>query len=99
MPDSGAQLTLKAGNAPVAPLVLHGVVGGGNHLQSGDPNARLPCLFHKKREEELSINAGILTKLLNEIFKFELFFYDFNTDVLTLIEDKALTSINITFRC
>ena len=32
---------LKAGNAPVAPLVLHGVMDGGNHLPSGDPNARL----------------------------------------------------------
>ena len=36
-------LTLKAGNAPVAPLVLHGVVSGGDHLPSGDPYARLPC--------------------------------------------------------
>ena len=42
MPGSGAQLTFKAGNAPVAPLVLHGVVGGSIHLPSGDPNARLP---------------------------------------------------------
>ena len=41
--------TSKAGNTPVAPLVLHGVVGCGNHLPSGDPNARLLCLFHKKR--------------------------------------------------
>ena len=40
---------LLAGNALVAPLVLHGVVGGGDHLPSGDPNARLPCLFHKKK--------------------------------------------------
>ena len=48
MPGSGAQPTLKAGNASVATLVLHGVVGGGNHLPSGDSNARLPCLFHKK---------------------------------------------------
>ena len=50
MPGSGAQTTLQAGNAPAAPLVLHGVVGGGNHLPSGDPNARLPCLFHKKKK-------------------------------------------------
>ena len=42
---------LKASNAPVAPLVLHGVVGGGSHLPSGDPTARLPCLFHKKKYE------------------------------------------------
>ena len=35
----------KTGNAPVAPLVLHGVVGGGDHLPSGDSYARLPCLF------------------------------------------------------
>ena len=40
--------TLHAGNAPVAPLVLHGVVGGGDHLPSDHLNARLPCLFHKK---------------------------------------------------
>ena len=45
MPGSGAQTTLQAGNAPAAPLVLHGVVGGGDHLPSGDPNARLPCPF------------------------------------------------------
>ena len=35
-------------DAPVANLVLHGVVGGGSHLLSGDPNAHLPCLFLKK---------------------------------------------------
>ena len=33
------------GNALVAPLVLQGVVGGGNYLPSGDSNARLPCPF------------------------------------------------------
>ena len=44
--NAGAQPTLKAGNAPVAPLVLHRVVGGGDHLPSGDLNARLPYLFH-----------------------------------------------------
>ena len=46
--------TLEAGNAPVAPLVLHGVVGGDNHLPSGDPNACFFCvlmLFHKKKSE------------------------------------------------
>ena len=36
----------KAGNPPVAPLVLHGVVGGDDHLPSGDPYARFPYLFH-----------------------------------------------------
>ena len=30
---------LKADNAPAAPLLLHGVVGGGDHLPSGDPYA------------------------------------------------------------
>ena len=47
-PNSGhasCQFRAKAGNAPVAPLVLHEVVGGGNHLPSGDPNARLPYPF------------------------------------------------------
>ena len=39
----------KTDNEPVAPLVLHGFVGGDNHLSSGDPHARLPCLFHKKK--------------------------------------------------
>ena len=48
-----AHSTLKAGNAPVAPLVLLGVVGGGDHLPSGDPfsfskDSFLPCLFHTK---------------------------------------------------
>ena len=47
----GAQTTLQAGNAPAAPLVLHGVVGDGDHLPSGDPNARLPFLFHKKKKK------------------------------------------------
>ena len=28
--------------------MLHGVVDGGNHLASGDPCARWPCLFDKK---------------------------------------------------
>ena len=41
--------TLKAGNAHVAPLVLHGVAGGGDHLPSGDPEARLFCLFPLKK--------------------------------------------------
>ena len=45
MPGSGAQPTLEAGNVPVAPLVLHGIVGGGSHLLTGEPNARLPCPF------------------------------------------------------
>ena len=45
--------TLAAGKEPVAPLVLHGVVGGGKHLPSGDPNARLPCMFHKKKNRIL----------------------------------------------
>ena len=49
MSGSGAQPTLKAGNAPIAPLVVHGVVGGGSHLPLGDPNARLHYLFHKKK--------------------------------------------------
>ena len=34
-----------AGNALVTPLVLHRVVGGGDHLPSGVPYARLACLF------------------------------------------------------
>ena len=42
-------IALKAGNAPVAPLVLHGAVGGGYHLRPGDPKARLPCPFPKKK--------------------------------------------------
>ena len=54
------ELRIKAGNAPVAPLVLHGAMSGGNHLPSGDPNARLPCLFHKKKmppEMDLCLNC------------------------------------------
>ena len=39
--------TLKAGNAPVPPPVLHAVVGGGDHLPSGDPDARLPFTIKK----------------------------------------------------
>ena len=57
MPGSGAQTTLQAGNAPAAPLVLHGVVGGGDHLPSGDPDARLPCLFHKKKIDRFNFYA------------------------------------------
>ena len=45
---------LGGGNAPVAPLVLHGVLGGGNHLPSDDPHARLPYLFHKKNLHKIS---------------------------------------------
>ena len=49
VPSKSASIsTLNAGNAPVASLVLHGAVGGGDHLPSGDPNARFSCLFHKK---------------------------------------------------
>ena len=51
MPGSGAQPFLKTGNAPVPPLVLHGAVGGGNHLPSGDPNARLPYPFPQKKNK------------------------------------------------
>ena len=46
---SGAQPTLKAGNAPVAPLVLHGVVGGGDHLPTGGPYASWPCLLYRRK--------------------------------------------------
>ena len=49
-------LRFAAGNAKlpthlkaVAALVMHGVMGGGSHLPSGDPNASLPRLFHKKK--------------------------------------------------
>ena len=42
--------TLEVGNAPVASLVLHGVVGSGEHLPSGDRT--LVCLVFslKKRK-------------------------------------------------
>ncbi|VVD04280.1 unnamed protein product [Leptidea sinapis] len=33
--------SLKAGNTPVIPLVLQEIVGGGDHLTTGDPYARL----------------------------------------------------------
>ncbi|VVC99519.1 unnamed protein product [Leptidea sinapis] len=33
--------SLKAGNAPVITLVLQEIVGGGDHLTTGDPYARL----------------------------------------------------------
>ena len=49
--------TLKAGNAPVAPLVLHGVMGGGDHLSSGNPNTRFPCLFYKKKQFESKLDV------------------------------------------
>ena len=44
---------LKIGYAPVSPLVLHRVVGGGDHL----PLADLICLvfFHKKKKKKISI--------------------------------------------
>ena len=44
--------TLKASNAPVASLgeSLYGAVGGGDHFPSGDPNARLHCLFYKETD-------------------------------------------------
>ena len=41
--------TWKSGNASVAPLVLHGFVGGDHNLPSGDPYAHLPCLFYIKK--------------------------------------------------
>ena len=42
VPSKSASIsTLKADYALVTRLVLHGVVGGGDHLPSGDPNARL----------------------------------------------------------
>ena len=53
--NSASMSTLNSGNAPVAPLVLYGVVGGGSHLPSGDSNVRLPCLFHKKKYNLLYI--------------------------------------------
>ena len=39
VPSKASISTLQAGNAPVAPLVLHGVERGGYHLPSGDPFA------------------------------------------------------------
>ena len=46
VPSKNASIsTLKAGNASVAPLVLHRAVGDGDQLPPSDPNARLPCLF------------------------------------------------------
>ena len=39
---------LKAGNAPVSPLLLHGFMGGGNHLLSCNPYARLLYFFSMK---------------------------------------------------
>ena len=64
---SGAQPTLQAGNAPVAPLVLHGVVGGGDHLPLDDPHARLPGLFHEKKDRILTAGSTILRFGLIEI--------------------------------
>ncbi|VVC94974.1 unnamed protein product [Leptidea sinapis] len=40
--------SLKAGNAPVIPLVLQEIVGGGDHLTTGDPYARLSSYSIKK---------------------------------------------------
>ena len=56
-----AKEVCRIGNAPVAPLELHGVVGGGNHLSSGDPNARLPCLFLKKKKNKKSVFSPLLS--------------------------------------
>ena len=42
--ESGDSSTLKAGNAPVVPLVLHGFVYGLDHFPS---YARLPCKINK----------------------------------------------------
>ena len=48
MPGSGAQHTLQAGNAPVAPLVLHGAVGGGAQSTLSAGNAPVaPLVLHR----------------------------------------------------
>ena len=65
MPGSSAQPTLQAGNAPVAPLVLHGVVGGGDHLPLDDPHARLPGLFHEKKRQNFNGRFDYFTFWLN----------------------------------
>lgn len=44
--------TLKAGSAPVTPLVLYGIVGGGDHFLSAvtkERTARLPYLLPLKK--------------------------------------------------
>ncbi|VVD05636.1 unnamed protein product [Leptidea sinapis] len=48
--------SLKAGNAPVIPLVLQEIVGGGDHLTTGDPYARLSSysiIYILRAEESL----------------------------------------------
>ena len=47
---SASTSTSKDGNAPVASLVSHGVVGGGDHLPSGDLYVHMPCLSIKKNK-------------------------------------------------
>ena len=50
VPSKSASISiLMAGTAPIALLVLHGVVGGGNNLPSGDPNARIALSFYLKK--------------------------------------------------
>ena len=39
---------------------IFGIVCGGNHVPSGDPNARLPCLFHKKKNKKKQNKIMIL---------------------------------------
>ena len=63
--------TLKAGNALVAPLVLHQVVGSGDHSPLGDPYARLYCFFHKKNT--LS-RRYIISRYINSLLNHMIFY-------------------------
>ena len=71
MPGSGAQATLKASNVPVAPLVLHGVVDGGDHLPSGAPARSFASPFSIKKKNicchEQDMNVIILLIMLISI--------------------------------
>ena len=53
---SASLSTFKAGNVPVAPLVLC-VVGDGDHLPSNDPIAGLPYLFQKKGKRNSNLHT------------------------------------------
>ncbi|VVD01378.1 unnamed protein product [Leptidea sinapis] len=63
--------SLKAGNAPVIPLVLQENVCGGDHLTIGDPYARLSS--YSQLGERLEITQDIAAQLIDSLCSEELF--------------------------
>ncbi|CAH2208247.1 jg14134, partial [Pararge aegeria aegeria] len=54
-----------AGTASLAPLVLQMFTGGGDHLTSGDPLARLPAINIKKIL--ISLSYFLIVKLTDQV--------------------------------